>query len=294
MADHTNHTIGAVTLSNGVEMPWIGLGTWAQGPDATSSVIAAIEMGYRSVDTGSFYQNEADIGAGLKAAGVARSQLFVTTKVWNSEQGFDATLHSFEVSLKTLDLDYIDLYLVHWPVKGKSKETWRALERIYKDGRARAIGVSNFQIHHLEDLMTEATVTPMVNQIDLHPLNTSRPLQAFCKAHGIQVEAWGPLGQGTLFELPPLQAIAERHGRSVPQVILRWHYQNGIVTIPKSASNKRLLENISIFDFTLDAEEMGTIDGLNEDKRLLGFEPDDLPAFLVQPPAAPWPYSLAV
>jgi diketogulonate reductase-like aldo/keto reductase len=280
------------TLANGVAMPWVGLGTWAQGANATSSVKAAIKAGYRSIDTGSFYQNEEDIGRGLSESGVNRQELFVTTKVWNSEHGYDSTLNSFRVSLKKLALKYIDLFLIHWPVKGKSNETWRALESLYSDGVIRSIGVSNFQIHHLDDLMNSAKIMPMVNQIDLHPLNTCADLGIFCKNHNIQVEAWGPLGQGEVFKIPVLIDMATRHRRSVAQLVLRWHYQNGVITIPKSSNVRRITENIDIFDFSLSEADMQTISQLNQNKILLGFDADHIPTELLQPPAKPWPYSL--
>jgi len=281
-----------VTLNNGVQIPWIGLGTWDQGPAAESAVIAAIQGGYRSIDTGSFYQNEAAIGRGMRKSGVPRNELFLTTKVWNSEQGYEATLKSCEVSLRTLELDYIDLYLIHWPVAGKYKETWRALEKLYQEGRVKSIGVSNFAIHHLDDLATTATVVPAVNQIDLHPLKTSTALRAFCAAHGIQVEAWAPLAQGRLFDRKELAAIASRYGKTISQVVLRWHLQNEIVVIPKSNHPQRLAENIDIFDFELSPEHIAEISAMNEDLLVLGFDSDHIPEAILVPPAANWPYSL--
>jgi methylglyoxal/glyoxal reductase len=280
------------TLANGVKMPWVGLGTWDQGPTVTAAVRSAIQIGYRSIDTGSFYQNEQGIGLGIKESGIPRQSIFVTTKVWNSEQGYDETLKSFSVSLQQLQVDYVDLYLVHWPVKGKHKETWKALEKLYQEGRARAIGVSNFNIHHLRDVMKEASIKPMVNQFDIHPLNTWMELRKFCVDEGIQVEAWAPLAQGAVFENAVLQEIAARHGKSVSQVVLRWHLQNGVVTIPKSNKEERLKENIAIFDFQLSAEDLQRIDALNEDRNLLGFDADNIPEVLLAPPASPWPYSL--
>lgn len=281
-----------VTLSNGVEMPWVGLGTWDQGEAAFSAAMAALKAGYRMIDTGSFYQNEEDLGRAVAETDVPRDEIFVTTKVWNSEHGYDATLHSFDVSARKLGLDVIDLYLVHWPVKGKSAETWRALEKLYADGRVRSIGVSNFEIHHLEALKQTATITPMVNQIDLHPMKTSKPLLDYCKAQSIRVEAWAPLAQNKVFENATLKQIAEAHDRTVAQVVLRWHLQNGVVVIPKSSNPQRIKENIDLFDFSLDAEAMRTIDAMDADFRLLGFEPDDLTPELHQPPIQPWPYSL--
>ncbi len=281
-----------VTLANGVEMPWVGLGTWDQGPAAFSAAQAALDAGYRSIDTGSFYQNEDDLGRAIADASVPRDEIFVTTKVWNSEQGYDAALRSFDVSADKLGLDVVDLYLVHWPVKGKSADTWRALEKLYEDKRVRAIGVSNFEIHHLEELAGTANVAPMVNQVELHPLKSTKPLLDYCKAHHIQVEAWGPMAQGKLFDNAALKEIADAHGRSVSQIILRWHLQNDVVVIPKSANPARIKENIDLFDFSLDADTMARIDAMNEDLRLLGFEPDELLPELHEPPVTPWPYSL--
>jgi len=281
-----------VTLSNDVEMPWVGLGTWDQGPAAISAALAAFASGYRMIDTGSFYQNEEDLGRAIAQTDVPRDEIFLTTKVWNSEQGYDATLRSFDVSAQKLGLDVIDLYLVHWPVQGKSADTWRALERLYAEKRVRAIGVSNFEIHHLEDLFRTATVIPMVNQIDLHPMKTSKQLLEFCKARAIQVEAWAPLAQNKVFAEPKLKQIAESHGRTVAQIVLRWHLQNGVAVIPKSQNPARIRENIDLFDFSLDDQTMAAIDAMNTDLNLLGFTPDTIPAVLLQPPAQPWPYSL--
>jgi diketogulonate reductase-like aldo/keto reductase len=288
----TNPNSEAATLANGVKMPWVGLGTWAQGPTVTATIKSALQMGYRSIDTGSFYQNEEGIGLGIKESDISRRSIFVTTKVWNSEQGYEATLKSFNVSLKHLQVDYIDLYLVHWPVKGKFKDTWKALEKLYQDGLVRAIGVSNFNIHHLKEVMKDASIKPMVNQFDIHPFNTWIELRKYCVDGGIQVEAWAPLAQGAVFENPILQEIAAAHGKSVSQVVLRWHLQNGVITIPKSNSQDRLKENISIFDFQLSTDDLGRIDALNENRNLLGFDADDIPSVLLAPPAKPWPHSL--
>lgn len=281
-----------VTLSNGVEMPWVGLGTWDQGEAAYNATLAAINAGYRSIDTGSFYQNEEDLGRAIADCGVPRDEIFVTTKVWNSEQGYDAALRSFDVSAQKLGLDVVDLYLVHWPVKGKSADTWRALEKLYADGRVRSIGVSNFEIHHLEQLEETSNVKPMVNQVELHPLKSTKDLISYCDSKGIRVEAWAPMAQNKIFDNPELKEIADSLGRSISQVVLRWHLQNGVVVIPKSSNPSRIKENIDVFDFSLDASTMQRIDALNEDLRLLGFEPDGLLPELHEPPAQPWPYSL--
>lgn len=263
------------TLHNGVKMPWLGLGVWrvAEGNEVENAVKAAIKAGYRSIDTAAVYGNEEGVGKAIKEAGVPREELFITTKVWNADQGYDSTLQAFETSRKKLGLDYVDLYLVHWPVKGKYKDTWKALEKLYKDGVVRAIGVSNFQIHHLEDLMADSEVVPMVNQVEYHPLLTQEPLRAFCRDNQIQLEAWSPLMQGHL-DLPLLQELAQKYGKTPAQIVLRWDLQNGVVTIPKSVTESRIIENSQVFDFELSADDMGRIAALNQNKRF-GADPDN-------------------
>ncbi|CAH1213395.1 aldo/keto reductase [Paenibacillus sp. JJ-223] len=270
------HVQDTTTLYNGVKMPWLGFGVFKvkDGQEAVDAVRTAIETGYRSIDTAKAYNNETGVAQGIRESGIAREDLFITTKVWNSDQGYESTLAAFEASMERLELDYLDLYLIHWPVKGKYKDTWRALERLHREGRIRAIGVSNFQIHHLEDLMTEATVVPAVNQIELHPLLNQQELRDYCSKHKIQVEAWSPLGQGHLLEHPLLQEIGAKYGKSPAQVILRWDLQNGIVTIPKSVTPQRIRENADLFDFELTLEDIRQINGLNENKRF-GSDPDN-------------------
>ncbi|WP_010241258.1 aldo/keto reductase [Clostridium arbusti] len=268
------------TLNNGVKMPWLGLGVFRveNGPDASNAVREAIVQGYRSIDGAAIYENEESMGQGIaegiKEAGISREDLFITSKLWNADQGYESGLKAYEESLKRLGLDYLDLYLIHWPVKGKYKEAWRALETIYKEGRVRAIGVSNFQIHHLEDLFTDAEIKPAVNQVEYHPRLTQKPLHEFCKAQGIQLEAWAPLMVGKLFDNEVLKEIADKHNKSIAQVILRWDLQNGVVTIPKSTNKGRIKENSGIFDFELTAEEVTQIDNLNQDFRT-GADPDN-------------------
>ncbi|RBP96425.1 diketogulonate reductase-like aldo/keto reductase [Cytobacillus firmus] len=266
----------AAPLHNGVKMPWLGLGVFKvkDGDEVVQSVKSAIKAGYKSIDTAAVYQNEEGVGQAIKEAGVPREELFITTKVWNSDQGYDSTINAFETSLKKLGLDYIDLYLIHWPVKGKYKETWKALETLYKEKRVKAIGVSNFQIHHLEDLMQEAEINPMVNQVELHPLLNQAELRDFCKKQDIQIEAWSPLAQGELLENAVLKEIAQKYSKSVAQVILRWDLQNEIVTIPKSVKEHRIIENADVFDFELSSEDMDKISGLNENRRV-GPDPDN-------------------
>ncbi|TDY58661.1 glyoxal/methylglyoxal reductase [Bacillus subtilis] len=266
-----------VKLHNGVEMPWFGLGVFKveNGNEATESVKAAIKNGYRSIDTAAIYKNEEGVGIGIKESGVAREELFITSKVWNEDQGYETTLTAFEKSLERLQLDYLDLYLIHWPGKDKYKDTWRALEKLYKDGKIRAIGVSNFQVHHLEELLKDAEIKPMVNQVEFHPRLTQKELRDYCKAQGIQLEAWSPLMQGQLLDNEVLTQIAEKHNKSVAQVILRWDLQHEVVTIPKSIKEHRIIENADIFDFELSQEDMDKIDALNKDKRV-GPNPDEL------------------
>ncbi|MCZ2258271.1 aldo/keto reductase [Sporosarcina sp. G11-34] len=268
------------TLQNGVEMPWLGLGVFKveEGPELVNAVKTAITHGYRSVDTAAIYGNEVGVGQGIREAlkeiSITRKELFVTSKVWNSELGYESTIAAYEESLTKLGLDYLDLYLIHWPVTGKYKEAWRALETLYKEGRVKAIGVSNFQIHHLEDLMKDAEIKPMVNQVEYHPRLTQKELQAFCQQHDIQLEAWSPLMQGQLLDNTDLQEIADKYGKSVAQVILRWDLQNGVITIPKSTKEHRIAENASVFDFELMADDMKRIDSLNENHRV-GPDPDN-------------------
>lgn len=275
-----NNLQDTTTLHNGVKMPWFGLGVFKveEGPELVNAVKVAIKHGYRSIDTAAIYENEEGVGQGIregiKEAGISREDLFVTSKVWNADLGYESTIAAYEKSLQKLGLEYLDLYLIHWPVEGKYKEAWRALETLYKEGKVKAIGVSNFQIHHLKDLMEDAEVKPMVNQVECHPRLTQKEVQAFCKEQGIQLEAWSPLMQGELLDNEVLQAIATKHGKSVAQVILRWDLQNGIVTIPKSTKEHRIVENSTVFDFELTEEEMNQIDGLNQNHRV-GPDPDN-------------------
>ncbi len=263
-------------LSNGVKMPWLGLGVFKveDGVSVSEVVKSAIAAGYRSIDTAMVYRNEAGVGQGIRESGVPRDQLFITTKVWNADQGYESTLKAFEDSMERLGLDDLDLYLVHWPVKGKYVETWRALVELYQRGRVRAIGVSNFQIHHLEDVIRDSGVVPMVNQIEYHPHLSQKPLLEFCKRNGIQPEAWSPLAQGRLTDHPALADIGSKYGKTPSQVILRWDLQHGVVTIPKSVRPERQKENAEIFDFELSADDMAAIDALNLDQRI-GPDPDN-------------------
>lgn len=266
------------TLHNGVKMPWFGLGVFKvkEGSEVVEAVKAAIKNGYISIDTAAIYQNEEGVGQGIKESGVPRDSLFVTSKVWNSDQGYESTLNAFETSLQKLGMDYLDLYLIHWPGKdsAKYKDTWRALEKLYKDGRVRAIGVSNFHVHHLEDLIADSEIKPMVNQVEYHPHLAQLELREYCKKQGIQLEAWSPLKQGQLLSEPTIMAIAEKYQKSPAQIILRWDLQNEVVTIPKSIKEHRIIENADIFDFELSTDDMEKINGLNKNERV-GSNPDE-------------------
>ncbi|GIO96685.1 glyoxal reductase [Paenibacillus lautus] len=274
------HLQDTTTLYNGVNMPWFGLGVFKveEGPELVNAVRTAIQHGYRSVDTAAIYGNEEGVGQGiregLEAAGIKREDLFVTSKVWNADLGYESTLKAYDESLRKLGLEYLDLYLIHWPVEGKYIDAWKALETLYKEGRVKSIGMSNFQIHHLEKLMKETEIKPMVNQVEYHPRLTQKELQAFCHTNGIQLEAWSPLMQGQLLDQEDLQRIAEKHHKSIAQIILRWDLQNGVVTIPKSTKEHRIAENAAIFDFELSDEEMQRIDSLNQNHRV-GPDPDN-------------------
>jgi methylglyoxal/glyoxal reductase len=274
------HLQETTTLNNGVNMPWFGLGVFKveDGPELVHAIKTAIRHGYRSIDTASIYGNEAGVGEGIregmKEAGITREDLFITSKVWNADLGYESTILAYEESLKKLGLEYLDLYLIHWPVEGKYKEAWRALETIYNEGKVKAIGVSNFQIHHLEELLNVASVIPVINQVEYHPRLTQVELKAFCQQHHIQLEAWSPLMQGELLDHPVLKEIAKTYGKTVAQVILKWDLQNGVVTIPKSTKTHRIIENASLFDFVLSEEDMKRINELNQNKRV-GPDPDN-------------------
>ncbi|MFF0726076.1 aldo/keto reductase [Streptomyces sp. NPDC004134] len=271
--------VPTITLNNGVAMPQLGFGVW-QVPDAEAetAVRTALDAGYRSIDTAAIYGNEAGTGKALTGSGLPREELFVTTKLWNSDQGYDAALRAFDDSLRRLGLDHVDLYLIHWPAPAKDKylETWRALEKIHADGRARAIGVSNFQPAHLQRVLDEGTVVPALNQVELHPDFAQADVRAFHAAHGIATEAWSPLGQGKgLLDEPVLRELGEKHGRSPAQVALRWHLQLGNVVIPKSVTPSRIRENIDVFGFELDEADMAAVAGLDAGNRI-GDNPDDV------------------
>ncbi|WP_010532051.1 aldo/keto reductase [Lentibacillus jeotgali] len=264
-----------VMLNNGVKIPGFGLGVYKveDGSVTVESVKAALNNGYRSIDTASFYDNERGVGQGIKESGIPREEIFVTSKVWNDEQGYENTLQAFEDSLEKLGTDYLDLYLIHWPVKGKYKDTWKAMEKLYEEGKVRAIGVSNFHIHHLKDLMADSSVKPVIDQVEYHPHLTQEELRAFCEQENIQLEAWSPLKKGRLMDEPVIAELSEKYGKTSAQVILRWDVQNDVITIPKTTHEHRIKENADIFDFELTKDEMKQISNLNQDDRT-GKNPD--------------------
>ncbi|MDI6100985.1 aldo/keto reductase [Actinoplanes sp. NEAU-A12] len=265
-----------ITLNNGVTIPQIGFGVF-QIPEAdtAAAVTTALEAGYRSIDTASIYRNEAGVGAALKSAGVPRDELFITTKVWNSDQGYDETLRAFDASVARLGLDRLDLYLIHWPTpkRGKYLDTWRALESLLADGRVRAIGVSNFLPEHLRAVAGLGGTVPAVNQIEVHPQLQQRDAQAAGAELGVVTEAWSPLAQAGVLGDPAITRIATEHDRTPAQVVLRWHVQQGRIVIPKSVTPSRIRENLAIFDFELSADEIAAIDALESDGRT-GPHPD--------------------
>ncbi|MEM7380906.1 MAG: aldo/keto reductase [Bacteroidota bacterium] len=267
---------GTFTLHNGVAMPYFGLGVYLSedGEEVVNAIKWAIEAGYRHVDTASIYKNEEGVGRGIKECSEARENIFVVSKVWNNDQGYDSTLKAFDASMKRLDLDYLDLYLVHWPVAGKYKETWKALEQLYKEKKVRAIGVSNFLQHHLEDLLTEAEIVPMVNQMEFHPYLVQQDLLDFCGKHQIQYEAWSPMMQGKIFGMEAFQKLAEKYGKSIAQIVLRWNLQKGVITIPKSSKRERIIANADIFDFSLEQADVDYLDSLDRGQRF-GPDPDN-------------------
>lgn len=270
-----NHISDCTTLNNGVEMPWLGLGVYKvdEGREVEQAVETALQTGYRSIDTAAYYGNETGVGNAIKQSGIPRDELFITTKVWNDDQGYESTLTAFEESRKKLDLDYVDLYLIHWPVTGAYKQTWKALEKLYAEGLVRAIGVSNFQIHHLRDLLADCETKPMVNQVEFHPRLTQEKLRHFCKNENIQLEAWSPLMRAQIFDHPVIVELAKKYQKTPAQIILRWDLQHEVVTIPKSVREERIKANADIFDFKIAPMDMKKIDELNENKRI-GPDPD--------------------
>jgi diketogulonate reductase-like aldo/keto reductase len=260
----------ATVLNNGVRMPWLGLGVFQVPNDdeAAAAVHSALELGYRHIDTAALYRNERGVGRAVRESGVPRAEIFVTTKVWNDDMRTGRIEAAFERSLMLLGLDYVDLYLLHWPIEGKIVSSWRVLEKLHRTGRIKAIGVSNYMIPHLEELLPAAEIIPAVNQIEFHPYLQSNPLIEYCRKQDIRIEAWSPLQQaGPLLQDPVLAGIARNHGKTVAQVVLRWDVQSGIVTIPKSVRPQRIAENADVFDFALTGEEMSAIGALDRNER---------------------------
>ncbi|NNC33946.1 MAG: aldo/keto reductase [Croceitalea sp.] len=267
---------GTFTLNNGVKMPYFGLGVYLSedGQEVINAVKWALEMGYRHIDTAAVYKNEEGVGQGIKESQVPREDIFVVSKVWNSDQGYENTLRAFDASLERLGLEYLDLYLIHWPVANKYKDTWRAMERLYNEKRIRAIGVSNFMQHHLEDLLTTAKVVPAVNQMEFHPYLVQQDLLDFCIAKGIQYEAWSPMMQGKIFDMEEFKTLAKKYNKSIAQIVLRWDLQKGVITIPKSSKKERIKSNADIFDFELSKEDIHLLDQMHKGRRF-GPDPDN-------------------
>ena len=263
-------------LNNGIKMPWLGFGVHRinDGQDVEQAVRTALEIGYRSLDTATVYGNERGVGKMIRESSIPREDIFLTTKVWNIDQREKRTLAAFEESLERLETEYLDLYLVHWPVKGCYQETWKVMEEIYQSGHAKAIGVSNFQVHHLEAILRDSQIVPAVNQIEFHPLLVQPELLKFCQEHKIQVEAWSPLVEGQIVNVSSVQKIAEKYEKTPAQIALRWDLQHEVVTIPKSVHANRIAENAQIFDFELSQTDMRELDALDEGKRI-GPDPDN-------------------
>ena len=267
---------GYVELNNKVKMPYFGLGVFLMkdGQEVIDAVMHALEAGYIHIDTAALYNNEIGVGEAIRNSSVHRKDIFVTSKVWNSDQGYDSTLKAFDKSLEKLGFDYLDLYLVHWPVKGKYKSTWKAIEELYKQGRVKSIGVSNFLQHHLEDLIDSAEIIPMVNQVEFHPYLVQQDLIDFCVKYKIQFEAWSPLMQGKMLSDKLINKLALKYEKTAAQIILRWNLQKGVVTIPKSSKQERIISNSQIFDFKISLDDMKLIDGLDKSERI-GADPNN-------------------
>lgn len=266
-----------VELSNGVKMPLFGLGVWLtrEGPEVEGAVSMALEAGYRHIDTAAIYGNERGVGKALRESGIPRNEIFITSKVWNADQGYHTTFNAFNASIEKLGTGYIDLYLIHWPKGALSAETWKAMEEIYEKGGVRAIGVSNFLVHHLEELLPSCKISPMVDQVEFHPYLQQPLLQEYCRAHSIRQEAWSPIMKGRVNEIQQLKDLAVKYGKSPVQITIRWELQKQIVTIPKSVHRERIFSNADVFDFEISREDMAVIDSLDRDARV-GAHPDNI------------------
>ena len=252
-------------LSNGVKIPSIGFGTYKSGDDEETAKIIknALNLGYKMIDTASFYNNEVGIGNGIKESGIDRKDIFIVTKLWNDDHGYDNTIEAFNKSLNNLQVDYIDLYLIHWPNK-LNAETWRAFEHLYETGKVKAIGVCNFKVEHLEELKKTAKIMPMVNQVEIHPFSTKNNIINYCKDNNIKVVAWSPISRGRVLSNDLMIDLSQKYKKSIVQIVLRWHMQKGVIPIPKSSNENRIRENIDIFDFEISSEDMKAIDSLDE------------------------------
>jgi diketogulonate reductase-like aldo/keto reductase len=271
-------TVPMITLNNGVQIPQIGLGVWQaeEGAEVERAVSAALEVGYRLIDTAAIYGNEAGVGKAIKASGIPREEIFITTKLWNAHHAFDDALRAFDESMAKLDCGYVDMYLIHWPLprEGKFTEAWKAMEQLYRSQRVRAIGVSNFKPHHLDVLLQETETVPVVNQIELHPMLQQAETRAYCSERKIVVESYSPLMRGgDALEHPVIATLAKNHGKTPAQIILRWHVQNNLIVIPKSVNPNRIQENFVLFDFELSEQDMQAISGMDQGQRI-GADPD--------------------
>ncbi|HEY0074098.1 MAG TPA: aldo/keto reductase [Abditibacteriaceae bacterium] len=274
----TQNQIPNITLNNGLNIPQVGLGVWqaAEGAEVENAVQSALESGYRLIDTAAIYGNEKGVGTAMKNSGVPREEIFLTTKLWNAHHEYDAALRAFDESLQKLDTDYVDLYLIHWPLpmEGKFTQAWKALEKIYADGRARSIGVSNFKPAHLDTLLAESEIVPAVNQIELHPMLTQRETRDYCAPHSIIIESYSPIMRGgEILENELISGLAQKYSKTPAQIVLRWHVQNGFIVIPKSVNAERIQENIDLFDFELTEDDVQQIDAMDNGTRL-GADPD--------------------
>ena len=267
---------GTCTLNNGVKMPYLGLGVYdsRDGEEVFNSVTWALEAGYRHIDTATLYENEAGVGEAVRTYDIPREEVFVVSKVWNTDQGYEETLKAFETSMGKLKLDYLDLYLIHYPVKGKFADTRKAMEKLYKEGQIRAIGISNFPERHIRELLKTAEIIPMVNQMEFHPYIIQQDLIDYCLETGIQYEGWSPFMRGKIFEIDLFNDLSEKYEKTMAQIALRWSLQKGVVAIPKSSRKDRIISNADIFDFEISADDMDRVDDLDRNQTVVGLHPD--------------------